>query len=516
MRTKLASAQQHAILIVDDDRTVVDTFCALLGMEGYEIHAALSGEEALRFLQQQAAMAPPHTLPVDLVILDVVLPAMGGLEVCRRIKGDPWLRYMPVLMVTALNSIQDQGEAITAGADDYVTKPFNSEELLIRVRALLRIGDLQRELLARNAQLYALPTFNESLLHSMGDGLLAVDHEGRITLANRAALTMLRCSPAESEGRKLDALRPEYAELTAVVGRVLAEKTPRAMEEVHVRLDEELVPLRVRTTLLHDDGGAVSGVIALLEDLRPIKEMEAKQRRLDRLTVLNQMAASIAHEIRNPLQTLSLGMRYLRRSLEPDVDTEETLQRLQRQVDRISQIVNEFLTVARPPKLNRVPCDMRDVLERALELAEPRLLECGVQVHRDYAAELPPAELDAEALERALSNLILNAADAMPEGGDLYLSAVTRGVGGSAPGDCAGEIEVQVRDTGAGMPPEIAERVFDPFFTTKPKGIGLGLTITQRIIEEHGGRIVVASLPGAGTTFTVTLPIQERTNDARQ
>jgi len=501
--TGLASAQQHTILVVDDDRTVLDTFGALLGMEGYKMLAALSGEEALRFLQQ-AATSPADMLPVDLVILDVMLPAMSGWDVCRWIKGDPWLRYVPVLMVTALSSIQDQSEAFTAGADDYVSKPFNSEELLIRVRALLRMGDLQRELLARNAQLHALRTLNESVLHSMGDGLLAVDREGRVTLANQAAMTMLRCSPAGAEGHKLDALGPAYAELAAVIGRVLAEKTLRAMDQVQIRLGQELVPLRVKTTLLHDNEGAVSGVTALLEDLRPIKEMEAKQRRLDRLTMLSQMAASIAHEIRNPLQTLSLGMRYLRKSLKPDMATEETLERLQRQVDRISQIISEFLTLSRPPELNRISCDVRDVLERAMELAEPRLRECGVWVHRDYAADLPPAELDAEALERVLSNLMLNAADAMPDGGDLYLSVAARDQPMSADG--APEIELQITDTGVGMSPEIAERIFDPFFTTKPKGTGLGLTIAQRLIEEHGGRIVVASRPGAGTTFTITLP----------
>lgn len=503
MMTDWASAQQHTILVVDDDRTVLNTFGALLGMEGYKMHTAMSGEEALRFLQQAAA-SRPDMLPVDLVILDIVLPAMSGRDVCRSIKSDPWLRYVPVLMVTALNSIQDQREAFTAGADDYVTKPFNSEELLIRVRALLRMGDLQRELLARNAQLHALRTLNESVLHSMGDGLLAVDREGRITLANQAAMAMVRCSPAEVEGRTLGALGPGYAELATTVGRVLAEKTPRAMDQVHIRLAQELVPLRVRTTLLHDDEGAVSGVAALLEDLRPIKEMEAKQRRLDHLTLLSQMAASIAHEIRNPLQTLSLGMRYLRKSLKPDMAAEETLERLQRQVDRISQIVNEFLSLSRPPTLNRVMCDVREMLERAMEVAEPRLLEGGVRVHRNYAADLPPAELDAEALERVLSNLMLNAADAMPDGGDLYLSVAARDQPMSADG--APEIELQITDTGVGMSPEIAERVFDPFFTTKPKGTGLGLTIAQRLIEEHGGRITVKSLPGAGTTFTIILP----------
>jgi PAS domain S-box-containing protein len=491
------SAEQGSILVIDDEQGMLEMLEALLGLSGYRVYKASSGQGALDFLEQRTAGLPAGLPPVDLIILDILMPAMNGREVCSRIKSHPTWKYTPVLMVTALGSLQDQNEGVAIGADDYVTKPFRSEELLIRVRALLRIGRMQQSLLARNAELHALRRFNDSILQNMGDGLITADRAGRITLLNRAAAELFGIPIGDWIGKSLAALPGNYTSLVEILTNALAEKKPLRYQEISIRDGKnETIPLRVQTSFLRDAENVITGVIGIVDDLRQAKEMEARQRRLDRLEAISQMTASVAHEIRNPLVTLSLGIRYLEKNLEAQGEYQETLQRLQRQVDRLTQIVNEFLAFSRPPSLNLELCDIAQILNQAMEISDSYLAEKEIIVYREYGPVLE-MKVDSEHLERVFRNLISNAVEAMPEGGKLYLRAY----------DCSQDfLAIQIQDTGVGMPAEVAEHVFEPFYTTKSKGTGLGLTIAQRIIEEHGGQISVQSQMSKGTTFTILLP----------
>ena len=268
--------------------------------------------------------------------------------------------------------------------------------------------------------------------------------------------------------------------------------------------------MRVQASFLRDAETGIIGVIGMVGDLRQAKEMEARQRKLDRFEALSQMTASVAHEIRNPLVTLSLGIRYLEKNLETQSEYQETLQRLQRQVDRLTQIVNEFLAFSRPPSLSLALWDVAQLLDRAMEISDSYLAEKGIAVYREYEPDLGKAYVDSEHLERVFRNLISNAVDALPEGGSLRLRVYACSQGDPAAQgvgqDTESALAIQIQDSGVGMPAEVLEHVFEPFYTTKSKGTGLGLTIAQRIIEEHGGRISVQSQVGQGTTFTILLP----------
>jgi len=510
-----ASEARQSILVVDDEPGVLEMFSALLSVSGYKVHTASSGQAALDFLHRRLREASPGEAPVDLVILDVLMPHMNGREVCRRIKSHPMLKYIPVLMVTALGSLQDQITGIETGADDYVNKPFRSEELLIHIRALMRIGQVQQELLGRNIELRALRNFNESILQNMGNGLLTVDRELTVTTLNQAAVALLNCSMAEWMGKSLSSVPQSCAPLRQIIEGTLQDEKPYPYQEISIATDGVTIPLRVSTTLLRDEEDGVSGVICILEDLREIKAMEAEQRRLDRLAMSGEMAASVAHEIRNPLVTLSLGFQYLQKSLGPDSQHQEAIQRLERQVDRLAQIVNEFLAFSRPPKLNPVLCDVTEVLDRAMEISEQYLADKGIEVYREYDPHAGTLYLDTEHMERVFVNLIMNAMDAMASGGELHLRVRMVPAGewwaehppAQQTMPLAQEVVViEVKDTGEGISPEIMERIFEPFFTVKAKGTGLGLAIVQRIVEEHGGQVSVQSEIGKGTTFTISLP----------
>jgi PAS domain S-box-containing protein len=509
-----------SILVVDDEQGVLDMFTALLGVSGYQVRTESSGEEAQSFLQEIAAeMADPDVpelIPVDLVILDVLMPGMGGHELCRWIKGHIWLRYVPVLMVTALGSMEDQIEGIDVGADDYIAKPFRSEELLVRVRALLRISQIQGELLDRNRELRALRRFNENILQNMGEGLFTVDDQAKITSMNPVAANLLGGAAGEYEGRSVGDLSQSYRALVEIIADSLRRQEPCSYKEIAIAYDQgEELPLRVNTSLLHEDDER-SGLVCLIEDLSEIKAMEAEQRRLDRLAVLGQMAASVAHEIRNPLVTLSLGIGYLERKLAGQgQEYETTLQRLRHQVDRLSQIMNEFLTFSRPRQLEFARCEVTELLDQVLDLSEQAFEEKDLTLHREYDSQSIELYLDAEHMERVFTNLVFNAVDAMEEGDAFYLRArtlpteqwLTEHEGTELQGPFTPEMLcLEFEDTGAGMPPDVMAHIFEPFYTTKSAGTGLGLAITQRIVEEHGGHIEVESQEGQGTTFTVSLP----------
>jgi signal transduction histidine kinase len=240
----------------------------------------------------------------------------------------------------------------------------------------------------------------------------------------------------------------------------------------------------------------------LAEANRNLNEAEAAVRRSDRLAALGQLSAGLAHELRNPLGTIRASAEMLSRSVPADnAVAREVAGFIASEVDRSNSLVTRFLDFARPMQLKLAPADLGEVLDRAVALVERDAPQHRVTVYKNYSPELAPFPLDAELMERVFYNLLLNAAQASDEGGAITLK--TRRVDGTA--------EVAVIDRGPGIDPKIREQIFNPFFTTKSNGVGLGLAIVSKIVDEHGGRMAVESEPGKGSIFRVFLPIQQKT-----
>jgi signal transduction histidine kinase len=235
---------------------------------------------------------------------------------------------------------------------------------------------------------------------------------------------------------------------------------------------------------------------------RHLREAEAAVRRSERLAALGQLSAGLAHELRNPLGTMRASAEMLTKYVAADNElAREMAGFIACEVDRTNSLVTRFLEFARPLKLRRAVIDVTEVLDRAVALVERDATRYRVTFYKNYSPDLAPFPVDAELMERVFYNLLLNAAQASAEEGAITVK--TRAVNGTA--------EVAVIDRGPGVDPKIMEQIFNPFFTTKPDGVGLGLAIVSKIVDEHGGRIAVESEPAKGTVFRVYLPIQPKT-----
>jgi two-component system, NtrC family, sensor histidine kinase HydH len=242
---------------------------------------------------------------------------------------------------------------------------------------------------------------------------------------------------------------------------------------------------------------------ALAETNRRLEQAQAEARRSERLAALGQLSAGLAHELRNPLAIIKGSAETLWRKLQPtDPVTGELAGYISSEVNRANTIVSRFLDFARPLKLDLRPLDVPPLVDAALKEVHDRWPEANVKAERQYAAGLPKVPMDAAFCEQVFTNLVLNAYEAMPEGGQLKVSVL--------PSESNGHrgVEVRVEDTGPGVPAELREHIFNPFFTTKKTGVGLGLSIVSKIVDDHRGSIRVISEPGKGACFRVFFPTE--------
>jgi signal transduction histidine kinase len=343
--------------------------------------------------------------------------------------------------------------------------------------------------------------------------------EGRIdAVAHRGFLERLRRAGVVSvEGleRELLALRNKQGEEREAVLLVV-----RALEQLNGSVvlailgEEQLLGMlvlrdeRLREAYSSEEIELFRGVAASIGVTLQNSQIYERMKERDRLAALGQMAAGLAHEIRNPLGSIKGAAQYLQpvEGQTPDASTREFLDIIVEEVDRLNKIVSQFLDYARPYRGDQSPLDVNDVVRKTINLIEKERSGSRVEIAMNLFEGLPPARADAQQLRQVFLNLALNAFDAMPQGGRLQVSSGLRR--STRRGASAAFLEIRFRDDGIGIPPADLRNLFIPFFTTKEKGTGLGLPISQRIIENHGGTIEVRSQPGSGSTFTVLLPVE--------
>jgi signal transduction histidine kinase len=240
---------------------------------------------------------------------------------------------------------------------------------------------------------------------------------------------------------------------------------------------------------------------------------ENRQRLVDaekKLASVGKLAASMAHEIRNPLYAIQLGLHSIRGTVKANPKAVSLCDLLTEEIVRLDVMIKSFLEFSRPPHLRLQPQDVGRLLDQTWALVSQVIEQKGIAARREEAAGLPPVMADAEQLKQVIINLLKNAAEATPEGGEVRVSAGVIDVDGRP------MVAVRIRDTGPGIPEDVRERIFEPFFTTKNDGTGLGLAIAARIIAQHGGRLVLENTSHQGTTFGVWIPVAERASASAQ
>jgi signal transduction histidine kinase len=348
------------------------------------------------------------------------------------------------------------------------------------------------------------------MVSSMRNAVLAITTQGAIAVMNEEACRILAVSPdTDSLGRPYhDVLRPHLDVVRTLASAFELSHLPNRAE---LRLKATGKVIGYTLSRVCDEQGAVTGAALFFKDLTRVEQLEERERLRDRLAALGEMAASMAHELKNPLAGIEVMAGLLRRKVPESPDAQSILTDIIDEAKLANATVVEVLNYVRPVRLQTERTSLADVLHDAVMLAEGKVARGSIGLEIYLPADLPTIVGDRHQLGQVFTNLLINAFEAMDGRGRIAVSA-ERGLAeeGHTHGDGVGPtdaIVVQVADNGPGVPPEIVDRIFDPFFTTKAQGSGLGLAIVRKIIDAHDGRIDISSAPGRGTRFTVTLPV---------
>ncbi len=346
--------------------------------------------------------------------------------------------------------------------------------------------------------------FRKDIMTSMGSGLVAVDLAGRVLTLNASAEQMTGFSLADLRGRDPAVMDPPGGGVTDLLKKTLrSRKAILRAERAVRRQDGTAFSAACGTTLLRNPVGEVYGAVAVFDDLTEIKAMEERIRALDRLAALGRFTAGVAHEIRNPLTGIGTGVQYLERYLADQPDQRENLDFIQREIRRLNRIVEDLFRVTHPQPLRKTPEPPPDLIQRSLRALGSLAAEREVEVIPDLDADLPEVPVDPDQIQQVLLNLIKNAVEATPAGGEVRVR------GYAARDEERPALVLQIMDTGSGIDPEDLSHVFEPFFTKgKAGGTGLGLYVSHGIVERHGGELHVANAHEGGAVFTMRLPLE--------
>ncbi|RMG67439.1 MAG: hypothetical protein D6715_04780 [Calditrichaeota bacterium] len=293
--------------------------------------------------------------------------------------------------------------------------------------------------------------------------------------------------------RLLEIYRRSRDPLTHAVRKVLPLKL----------LNGKTVNVQIHAMPFYDQG-QVSGIVLYFKNLRMLMELEQNLHRSMLYGVISQLASSIGHEIRNPLSSLAIHAEILDNMVSKSVQDREQLRKIKKsikivnsEIERLHKLIDQFFTLARSREVALSHEQMNDLLNEVLDLVQQQAYEKKVTIHKYFSQNLPPVHISRDQIKQVVLNLVLNAFDAMPGGGDLYLRTVQRD----------GRVVVSIRDTGQGIPEQLRNHIFDLYFTTKESGVGIGLAISKKIVEAHEGRIYFESKVGEGTIFYLELPV---------
>ena len=520
------------ILVADDQKPTTIMLERVFEYEGYRVKSVYDGV---------AAVDAAQTMVPDLILLDINMPGLNGFEVLEQLRSDAKTASIPTILITAMGELSNVVQGLNLGADDYLRKPFHPQELLARAQSKMRARSLEEALQRRTQELEALLRASEELnqhlelneLLDMTSYLVAdllpsevvvvyyLDETGSVVdsrisgdvdrLNDQAIVDELlkRRSILWPDGPPVvpgfdSGIGVAMQHDGIIRGLLLILNNQTHYDENHKRLLEGIgrqAVLALRNAELYD----IQANYALhLEDMvaERTAELESTQQMLirsEKLASVGRLAASVAHEIRNPLLPIQINLEDMLEDLQHDKaisshDIDKTLE----SVERIKTTVSRLLGFTGNRQVDDAEfhhLDINRVIEGIISLNRKYFQQMDVTIESDLSP-LPEIFGSSYQLEHVFMNLALNAKDAMGEGGVLKIASYAQN----------GEVIVKVQDTGSGIPPDIDETIFEPFVSTKEGGSGLGLFISYGIIQNHKGTVNIESTPQQGTCFTLRFP----------
>jgi PAS domain S-box-containing protein len=509
------------IVLIDDEEDIRDVMALTLQDAGYDVRTAADGASGIRMCTE----AGPQ-----IVVTDIRMPGMDGLQVLEHLKQQ--FPDIEVIVATAFGEMEVAIRALQLDASDFIPKPIGNDNLLLalnrareRYTARRRLKDytllLEREKAETSQQLLKTIAFQRNLIENSMDGILGVDEQQVVVIYNRSMEQLLGFPRAQVLHQKtLSSLFPPaearrfQAELR---GESFGGRNRLFLFETLLKTKSGLeVPVQVSAVALEEEGRE-NGLVGFFRDLGVLRRLErelADQARVlhqDKMVSLGRLAASVVHEINNPLSGILNYIRLMARLLLQGDVAGERRDKFSRYLDiaetetaRCSQIVGNLLSFSRRSPAAFAPVDVAELLRRCILLSGHKLELSRIRLESSIQADLPPVQGDFNQLQQCVINLIFNAIDAMPEGGTLTLVAQA--------GDAAQTVSICVKDTGPGIAPEHLSRIFEPFFTTKSEGhgLGLGLSTVYGIVERHHGKVEARNPQEGGALFVITLPVVEK------
>jgi len=362
-----------------------------------------------------------------------------------------------------------------------------------------------------------------NILDSMVEGVIAIDDNERISILNHSAEILTNCQQEKSLGMPLSEVLGKKNKPFIFILRKTLKEGKSFIGQKEFYLDKgEIISLEVTTSLIKDEKeGGLEGALMVFRDISPLRKLEEKIEHQNRLAILGEMAASVAHEIRNPLSGIEGFALLLKNSLKNEKER-EWVNHIVKGTRNLNNIVSNLLNFAHPLRPNFQKVEVKRVIEAVFPFISEKIRErkLHINLHRHFPSEPIKINADPDLLKQCFLNLMLNAVQSISKKGEVSITIEKRSLPHRTPykllrewkGDyfisnSCGDVYIKISDTGCGIPPEDKKKVFSPFYTTKPEGTGLGLAITQKIIESHGGNIEVESAINKGTIFMIRLPL---------
>ncbi|HEY4744082.1 MAG TPA: response regulator [Desulfuromonadaceae bacterium] len=533
----VSAEREPTILVIDDDPVNLSIVTSYLGEYHFTILVAEDGDIGAA----RAAYARP-----DLILLDIMMPGIDGYEACRRLKAQEGTRDIPVIFMTALAETEHKVRGFEAGAVDYITKPFQREEVLARVGVHLRIRELTTRLREANETLERRVEERTAELRLTNDELQCEIIERKQAEEERARLATAIEQAAESifitdANWFIYYVNPAFEHMNGysrseVIGHhtrfLKTDKHDRAFymtilktlkrgevwsgRLTNRRKDGTFYEAEVTASPIRDKNGAIINYVSIHRDITNEIKLERELRQAQKMEAIGTLAAGIAHDFNNILTAILGFTQMALNKMSADNPICRDLERVLESSGRAAELVRQILTFSRQSELERKPVHVSQVVDEVLKLLRSSI-PATIEICQDNTLPRTQDKIlaDATQIHQVLMNLGTNAAHAMRNHGGI-LSVSLSGIEADAdlvsrypdlsPGPY---VRLAVNDTGHGMAAAVMERIFDPYFTTKEigEGTGMGLAVVQGIIKNHGGAITVYSEPGQGTSFHVFLPL---------